>query len=53
MENKVIGVRFKRTGKLSFYITDNDDFVEINDQWYHKNCGLITFDEETDSYILK
>ena len=35
------------------YITDNDNFVEINDQWYHKNCGLITFNEETDSYILK
>ena len=35
------------------YIIDGDDFVEVNDEWYHKDCNLITFDEETDSYILK
>ena len=35
------------------YITDSDDFVEIDNKWYHKDCDLITFDEETDSYILK
>lgn len=35
------------------YITSNGDFVKINEQWYHKDCDLITFDEETNSYILK
>ena len=27
---KKVGIRFKRTGKLSFYITDNDD-IHISD----------------------
>ena len=35
------------------YITDSGDFVEINDEWYHINSSLITYDEETESYILK
>ena len=35
------------------YIIDSGNFVEINDEWYHKDCNLITFDGETDSYILK
>ena len=35
------------------YIINSDDFVKINERWYHKDCNLITFDEETNSYILK
>ena len=35
------------------YVTNNGDFVKINEQWYHEDCNLITFNEETNSYILK
>ena len=35
------------------YIIDSGDFVEINNEWYHINSSLITYDEETTSYILK
>ena len=35
------------------YITNSGDFIEVNDEWYHISSSLITFDEETNSYILK
>ena len=35
------------------YVTNNGGFVKIDGQWYHEDCDLITFDEETSSYILK
>ena len=35
------------------YIIGNNDFVLIGDNYYHTECDLVTFNEETSSYILK
>ena len=34
------------------YLENNDHFCCIDGTWYHKDCDLIEYNEETDSYTL-